>query len=129
MRALIGWLIAAALWGGSPPELALPGQDPAILRQILGDSNGGLRPWHAFKLPPMLGSAVVEVVGELTPEERREVAFQEFLVWFYADLRKFLRAHGGHPPDSMGLASATMPVDRFAGNPVPKNVPLVRVGF
>ena len=129
MRVLIGWLIAATLWGGTPPELALPGQDPAFLRQIMGDSNGGLRPWHAFKLPPMLGSAVVEVVGELTPEERRQAAFQEFLIWFYADLRKFLHAHGEQAPYGMGLASATMPVDRFGGNPVPKNVPFARVGF
>jgi hypothetical protein len=129
MRVLIGWLAAVTLWGGTPPELALPGRDPAFLRRILGDSEGGRRPWQTFQLPPITASAVVEVIGELTPEERRQVAFQEFLAWFYADLRKFLHAHGGRPAGALNLASATLPVERFGGNPIPRNVPIGSVDF
>jgi hypothetical protein len=79
-------------------------------------------------VPAESASAVVEVVGELTKEELRQVAFQEFLVWFRTDLYRFWRSQGvvGPPPN---LASATLPVDRFGGNPVLKNVPLARVGF
>ena len=70
----------------------------------------------------------VEVVGELTREELRQVAFQEFLVWFRQDLRRFLHSIGG-ASEPLNLASATLPVDRFGGNPVPRNVPLVRANF
>ena len=56
-------------------------------------------------------------------EELRQAAFQEFLVWFREDLRKFLHSIGG-PAQPTNLASATLPVDRFGGNPVPRNVPI-----
>jgi hypothetical protein len=128
MRTLLGWLLATTLWAGATPELPQPGRDPAFILQIMGNSEGGRTPWHTFHLPPITASAVVEVVGYLTPEERRESAFQEFLVWFYDDLHKFLANHGGGS-SSAGLASATMPVDRFGGNPVPRNVPLGSVQF
>jgi hypothetical protein len=56
------------------------------------------------------------------------VAFQEFVVWFREDLRRFWRSQGAAVPAS-SLASATLPVERFGGNPVPQNVPLARVGL
>ena len=125
MRALICFCLATGLLAGETPQ---PGRDQAFLARILGDPEGGSRPWRTFRTPVESASAVVEVVGELTREELRQVAFQEFLVWFRADLRRFWRSHGytGPAPD---LASATLPVDRFGGNPVPRNVPLGRVGF
>ncbi|MBK8789062.1 MAG: hypothetical protein IPO28_02490 [Holophagaceae bacterium] len=71
---------------------------------------------------------MVEVFGELTREELRQVAFQEFIAWFREDLRRFWRSQGAAVPAS-SLASATLPVDRFGGNPVPQNVPLAQVDF
>jgi hypothetical protein len=98
------------------------------MARILANHGDGSKPWKTFRVPEDSASAVVEVVGELTPAELRQVAFQEFLVWFQADLRRFWRAHGyqGPPAD---LASATQPVNRFGGNPVPQLVPLGRVGY
>jgi hypothetical protein len=71
---------------------------------------------------------VVEVVGDLTKEELRQVAFQEFLVWFRGDLQRLWRFQGSATA-AASWASATLPVTRFGGNPVPQNVPLARVGF
>jgi hypothetical protein len=109
MRALPCLCLATGLLaGGTPPQ---PGLDRAFLTRILADDADGSRPWKTFRVPEDSASAVVEVVGELTPAELRQVAFQEFLVWFQADLRRFWRAHGyaGPPAD---LASATLPVNR-----------------
>lgn len=72
---------------------------------------------------------MVEVIGELTREELRQAAFQEFLVWFRLDLYRFLKAHGGTGLEPPSLAAATLPVDRFGGNPVPRNAPLGRVAY
>jgi len=96
--------------------------------RILAGSVDAAKPWRTFRVPDESGSAVVEVVGELTKEELRQVAFQEFLVWFKGDLYRFWRAQGVVGP-APNLASATLPVNRFGGNPVPQNVPLARVGF
>ena len=77
------------------------------LRHVINNASGSLRP-------------LVERVfaGRMEP-----AAFQEFLVWFRADIRKFLHSIGG-PTGPTNLASATLPVDRFGGNPVPRNVPI-----
>ncbi|HEY3400156.1 MAG TPA: hypothetical protein VGK03_05935 [Geothrix sp.] len=111
------------------PEAPEPGKDRAFLSRILADNDDGSRPWRTFKAPADSASAVVEVIGELTKEELRQVAFQEFLVWFRQDLQRFLHTHGGALPEPSNLASATLPVDRFGGNPVPRNVPLARANF
>ena len=120
MRILLCLCLAVGLGAGEPP---LPGRDPVFLAQILAASPDPARPWKAFRVSEASASAVVEVIGELDREELRQAAFQEFIVWFRADVRKFLQSLGGPtgPPD---LASATLPVDRFGGNPVPRNVPI-----
>lgn len=125
MRLLLCLCLALGLRAGESPE---PGRDAAFVGRILGDVDQGTRPWKAFRVPEPSGSAVVEVVGELSREELRQVAFQAFLVWFREDLRRFWRSHGAAAP-GRSLASATLPVDRFGGNPVPQNVPLGRAGF
>jgi hypothetical protein len=125
MRALLCLCLATGLLSGEAPQ---PGLDRAFLARILADTEGGSMPWKTFRMPAESASAVVEVVGELTREERRQVAFQEFLVWFRMDLQRFFGHRGAVAPAS-SLASATLPVDRFGGNPVPRNVPLGRVGF
>lgn len=125
MRALICLCLASGLLGGEP---VLPGRDGAFLATILAPAEGAPKPWRTFRLPEASASAVVEVIGELTPEELRQVAFQEFIVWFREDLRRFWRTQGAAVP-ATSLASATLPVERFGGNPVPKNVPFARVGF
>lgn len=125
MRALICLCLAAGPLAGETPQ---PGRDPAFLSRILAESQDSSKPWKTFRVPMESASAVVEVVGELTREERRQVAFQEFLVWFRADLQRFWHTRGAAAP-AASWASATLPVSRFGGNPVPQNVPLGRVGF
>ncbi|MCM2249309.1 MAG: hypothetical protein NDI58_01855 [Geothrix sp.] len=131
MRALLCLCLSSALLAGNGPrpEAPAPGCDRAFLSRILADSGGGTRPWQTFRPPADSASAVVEVIGELTREELRQVAFDEFIVWFRQDLGRFLRTHGGTLPEPANLASATLPVDRFGGNPVPRNVPLGRAKF
>ena len=125
MRALICLCLATGLLAGEPPQ---PGRDRVFLARILADSEDSSKPWRTFRIPAESASAVVEVVGELTRDELRQVAFQEFLVWFRADLQRFWRTRGSAAP-AASWASATLPVSRFGGNPVPQNVPLGRVGF
>ena len=117
--------LGTALRAGEAPQ---PGRDRAFLSRILTDSEGGSQPWKTFRTSAESASAVVEVVGELTREELRQVTFQEFLVWFQADLQRFWRTRGSAAP-AASWASATLPVNRFGGNPVPGNAPLGRVGF
>ncbi|WP_306590143.1 hypothetical protein [Geothrix sp. 21YS21S-4] len=125
MRALLCLCLACGfLAGGEPPPE--PGRNEAFLGRLMGD---GSRPWRTYRQPAESASATVEVVGELTPAELREVAFQEFLAWFRLDLKRYLHSIGGPAPTPADLAAATMPVERFGGNPVPRNVPLARVGF
>ena len=125
MRALICLCLAAGLWAGEAPQ---PGRDRAFLARILADSEDGTRPWKTYKVPEESASAVVEVVGELTREELRQVTFQEFLVWFQADLRRFWRAHGfDGPPEHAGPAFVL--VNRSSGKTEPLMVPLGRIGL
>jgi len=125
MRTLLCLCLASGLLAGEPP---LPGCDGAFLARIMAPSQGTPKSWKTFRIPEVSASAVVEVFGELTREELRQVAFQEFVVWFREDLRRFWRSQGAGVPAS-SLASATLPVDRFGGNPLPQNVPLGRLDF
>ena len=125
MRALICLCLASGLLAGETP---LPGRDPEFLARILADTEGGAKPWRAYRAPAESGSATVEVLGELTREELRQVAFQEFLVWFQQDLQRFWHHRGAAGP-ATNWAAATLPVNRYGGTPVPQNVPLGRVGF
>ena len=70
MRALVCLCLATGLLAGEAPQ---PGRDPAFLSRILADTEGGSRPWKTFRAPMESGSAVVEVVGEFTREELRQV--------------------------------------------------------
>jgi len=125
MRTLLCLCLASGLLAGEPQR---PGHDQAFLDRLLADTEGGTKPWKTFRVPEESASAVVEVLGELSPAEYRQMAFQEFLAWFREDLRRFWRTRGSAAPLA-NLAAATLPVDRFGGNPVPQNVPLGRVGF
>ncbi len=124
MRTLLCCCLAVLASAGEP---ALPGREPAFLAQIVADSEGGTRPWKTFRNPVEGGSAVVEVLGELTREELREVTFQEFLVWFHADLRAFLIRIGGQPSADAGAAA--MAALRYGGQPLPGSYPMGRIGF
>jgi hypothetical protein len=125
MRPLICLCLATGLLAVEAPQ---PGRDRAFLARILADSEDGTRPWKTFRVPEPSASATVEVIGELTREELRQVTFQEFLVWFQADLRRFWRAHGFEgPPEHAG--PAFVPVSRSSGKTEPLVVPLVRVGL
>jgi len=125
MRTLVCLCLATGLLAGEAPQ---PGRDRAFLSRILADPEGGSRPWNSLRVPPESASAVVEVVGELTREEYRQMAFQEFLVWFRQDLHRFWLTRGSAAP-ATSLASAGLSGERFGGNPVPRNVPLGRVNF
>ncbi len=125
MRPLICLCLATGLLAG---EAQQPGRDPAFLSRILADDGGGSQPWKTFRVPEDSASAVVEVVGEYSREELRQVAFQEFLVWFSKDLKQFWLKHG-FPGPAQDWPVRTLPVNRFGGNPVPQYAPLGRVGF
>ena len=125
MRPLLCLCLATGLLAGEAPQ---PGRDPRFLSRILVDGGGGAQPWKTFRVPEDSASAVVEVLGEYSREEWRQVTFQEFLVWFREDLKKFWLKHG-NPGPAANWTSSTLPVTRFGGNPLPENVPLVRVGF
>jgi hypothetical protein len=125
MRILLGLCFAVGLLAGEPQ---LPGRNAAFLARILADTQGGTKPWRTFRVPEDSGSAVVEVVGEYTPEELRQVAFQEFLVWFREDLKRFWREQG-FLESGTDQAWSSLPVSRFGGNPVPQNAPLGRISF
>ncbi len=125
MRLLVCLCLATGLLAGEPPR---PGLDRAFLAGILEAAGDGSKPWKTFRVPEASASAIVEVLGELTKEELRQVTFQEFVAWFQEDLRKFWRRQGVTVPER-GLASATLPVNRYGGNPEPQNAPLVRIPF
>ena len=125
MRALLCLCLATDLLAGEPPQ---PGRDHIFLGRVLTNANGGSRPWKTFRMPEDTASAVVEVVGEFTPEELRQVTFQEFLAWFRMDLKRFWKTHNADHSEA-SWSAATLPVERFGGNPVPRNAPLGRVGF
>ena len=125
MRPWFYLCLAAGLLAGETP---LPGRDPAFLARLLVDAEGGSQPWKTFRVPEDSASAVVEVVGEYSPEERRQVAFQEFRVWFKEDLQQFWLRHG-FPGPAATWPSSMLPVNRSGGNPAPQNVPLGRIGF
>ncbi len=123
MRPLLCLCLVTGLVAGEAPQ---PGRDRAFLARILADSGGGARPWKTFRVPEDSASATVEVVGEYTPEELRQVAFQEFLAWFQEDLRRFWVHRGSAAP---AWESASRAVTRYGGNPIPEPMPLGRLGF
>jgi hypothetical protein len=125
MRVLIYLCLVTGLLAGESPK---PGHDPVFQARILADSDGGRRPWKTYRMPEDTPSAVVEVIGKYSREELRQIAFEEFLVWFREDLRRFWVRYGSSGPALDG-SSATQALHRFGGNPTPENVPLARVGF
>jgi hypothetical protein len=125
MRALLCLCLATGLLAGEAPQ---PGRDPAFLARILADPADGAHPWKTFRMPLESASAVVEVVGELSREELRQVAFQEFLVWFQADLRRFWKSYGYAGPATDPARVALAPV-RYGGNPVSQPAPFGKASF
>lgn len=123
MRWILCGCVAALAWAGEP---ALPGLDAAFVAQVRADTQGGTRPWKAFRAPEVQGSAVVEVLGELSPEEVRQVAFQEFMAWFRADLRRFLGQVGDLAPAHAGAAALAS--ERYGGQPHPRTYTFGRLG-
>jgi hypothetical protein len=122
MRLLCLLCLGTALAAQSARALPEPGRDGAFLARLMEPpTEGQTRPWHTFREPAEGASAVVEVVGELTAAELRQVKFNDFLVWFREDLRKFMLAHAGVEM----AAGASTP----AAGPGPRLVPLGRVGF
>lgn len=114
--------LGLALQAHTAPDLPEPGRDEAFLARVMASPvEGQARPWHTFREPAEGASAVVEVVGELTAEELRQVKFNDFLAWFRADLRRFMRDHAGVEM----AAGAPIP----PAGPGPRLVPLARVGF
>lgn len=121
MRRFALLCLAPALWAGGGRDLPTPGRDAAFLARLMPEqAERPDRPWHTFREPLIQGSAVVEVVGELTAEEWRQVRFNEFLAWFRADLRAFLKAHAD---------GGAFPAAAQAAGPGPRLVPLARAGF
>jgi hypothetical protein len=115
--------LGSALLAHPAHDLPEPGRNDAFLARVLERPEEGQgRPWHTFRVPPEGASAVVEVVGELTAEEFRQVRFNEFLAWFQADLRTFWRRHGG------GEVTNPLPTAR-TGGPGPQLVALGRANF
>ncbi len=120
---LLGLLcLGPALRAHRVPDLPEPGHDEAFLARVMASpAEGQARPWHTFRDPVEGASAVVEVVGELTAEELRQVKFNDFLAWFREDLRKFMLDHA-----DMDLAAGAPP---SAAGPGPRLVPIARAGF
>ena len=117
----LGLCLDIGLMAGEAPR---PGLDPAFLARVQADTDGGRHPWKSLKQPADSASATVEIIGELSPEELKQVTFQEFMVWFQADLRKFWRAHGFQgPPEDDAVTT------RAGGQRVSHNVALARVNF
>ena len=117
MRLLLLLCLGSVLLAQAPGrDLPQPGRNAAFLAQIQPETRDPEHPWHLYRVPE--GSAVVEVVGELTPAEVRRVAFQDFLIWFQADLRAFLRERLN---GDGGVMTASLPA---AGGPGPLLVPL-----
>ena len=125
MRSLLCLCLATGLLAGETPQ---PGRDPVFLSRVLADAEGGSRPWKTFRVPEDSASAVVEVVGEYSREELRQVAFQEFQIWFKEDLQQFWLKHG-FPGPATNWPSQGLPVSHFGGTSAPQMVPLGRVGF
>ncbi len=120
MRLVCLLCLGTALAAQSARALPEPGRDGAFLARIMEPpAEGQARPWHTFRVPAEGASAVVEVVGELTAEELRQVKFNDFLAWFREDLRKFMLEHAG----------VEMAAGAPAAGPGPRLVPLGRVGF
>jgi hypothetical protein len=120
MRRFLLLCLGTALSAQPAHALPEPGRDEAFLARVMETpAEGQARPWHTFRVPAEGASAVVEVVGELTAEELRQVKFNDFLAWFREDLRRFLLEHGEMRTEGAAPAAG----------PGPRMVPLGRVGF
>ncbi len=107
--------MASVLGAQAPDDLPQPGADRTFLARF-----HAVRPeeaWRYYAAPSRSASAVVEVVGTLSPEEIRQARIAEFLAWFQADLRAFIRKHLGEP-------DGTAPFAPGVAGPGPRMVPL-----
>lgn len=115
--------LAPSLAAGEPAQ---PGRDLAFLKRIQPYLEGTPLPKRTIQKPE--ASAVVEVIGEYSREQRRQMAFQEFQSWFREDLRVFWLRHSD---TASGLASSpgTVPGMRSGGSAAPAMAPLFSKGF
>lgn len=71
--------------------LALPLAAQAPLTPYLPGHDKDL--YHQEKAAKK-NEATVEILGTLSPEELRQLRFQEFMAWFLPDLHRFLGRYG-----------------------------------
>jgi len=115
--------LAQSLIAGEPAQ---PGRDLVFLKQIQPYLEGPMLKKNVGQ--KFGGSAEVEVVGEYSREQRRQIAFQEFQSWFREDLRLFW-LRNSEMPSGLGAPPGAMPGVRPAGSATPVMVPLFSKGF
>jgi hypothetical protein len=115
--------LAPGLTAGEPAQ---PGRDLTFIKRIQPYLEGAAPPKRIVQKSE--ASAVVEVIGEYSREQRRQIVFQEFQSWFREDLRAFWLSHSdmtsGLPSSSGAMASM-----RSGGNAAPTMAPLFSKGF
>jgi hypothetical protein len=107
-------------------EPAQPGRDPAFLKRIQPylESASPVKQAHQ----KFDASAEVEVIGEYSREQRRQMAIQEFQNWFREDLRAFWLRHS-ETASGFAATPGGLPGIRSGGNSAPVMVPLFSKGF
>ena len=115
--------LASGLTAGEPAQ---PGRDPAFLKRIQPYLDGA--PLKKQATEKFEGSAVVEVIGDYSREQRRQIAFQEFRDWFRNDLKVFWLTHSEMTSGLAGSPGST-PGIRSGGSATPAMAPLFSKGF
>jgi hypothetical protein len=115
--------LAPGLAAGEPAQ---PGRDLTFLKRIQPYLEGTAHPKRVVQKTE--ASAEVEVIGEYSREQRREIAFQEFQSWFREDLRVFWLRHSDET-SGLGPSSGAISGTRSGGSATPTMVPLFSKGF
>ena len=115
--------LAPGLTAGEPAQ---PGRDPVFLKRIQPYLEGAVPPKHAVQ--KFEASAEVEVIGEYTREQRRQITFQEFQNWFREDLRVFW-LRNSEMASGLPASPGVMPGIRSSGSATPTMVPLFSKGL
>lgn len=115
--------LAPAMTAGEPAQ---PGRDITFIKRIQPYLEGTALPKRTVQKSE--ASAEVEVIGEYSREQRRQMVFQEFQSWLREDLRVFWLRHSDM---ATGLASSPGAAlgTRSGGNAAPTMVPLFSKGF
>ena len=80
MRPLIALALSLPLAAQGSLASYLPGHDKDLYHQAKAKQQA---------------EATVEIRGVLSPEELRQIRFQEFMAWFIPDVRAYLSRYGG----------------------------------